>query len=66
MDSQKENANSELYLDMLSLRTFKVDPLIILYEELKRGRFGNITELDRFKDGVKSAIDEYTRFFLRI
>ena len=63
MDSQKENANSELYLDMLSLRTFKVDPLIILYEELKRGRFGNISELNRFKDGVKSAIDEYTRFY---
>ena len=62
MGSQKENADSELYLDMLSLRTFKVDPFIILYEELKRNRFRNITKLDCFKDGVSSAIEEYTRF----
>ena len=63
MESQKENADSELYLDTLSLRTFKVDPFLILFEELKRERFRNISELDRFKDGVKSAIEEYTGLF---
>ena len=35
MESHKENADSELYLDLLCLRTYKVDPFIMLYEELK-------------------------------
>ena len=63
MESQKENADSDLYLDMLSLRTFKVDPMIILYEELKRNRFRNFEELDRFKDGYNAARDEYIKLF---
>ena len=63
MESQKENADSELYLDMLSFRTFQVDPFLILFDELRCERFRNISELDRFKDGVKSAIEEYTRLF---
>ena len=63
MESQKENADSELYLDMLSFRTFKVNPFLILFDELKRERFRNISELDRFKDGVRLAIEEYTGLF---
>ena len=63
MESHKENADSDLYLDMLSLRTFKVDPMIILYEELKRNRFRNFEELDRFKDGYNAARDEYIQLF---
>ena len=46
MDSHKENADSELYLDLLCLRTYKVDPFIMLFDELKRDRFRNISELD--------------------
>ena len=30
MESQKENADCELYLDLLCLRTYKVDPFLIL------------------------------------
>ena len=63
MDSHKENANSELYLDLLCLRTYKVDPFIMLYEELKRDRFRNVTELDRFKDGYNAVRDEYIQLF---
>ena len=63
MDSFKENADSELYLDMLCLRTYKVDPFLILYEELKRDRFRNISELDRFKDGYVAAVEEYNKLF---
>ena len=63
MDSHKENAGSDLYLDMLSLRTYKVDPFLILYEELKRDRFRNISELDRFKDGFVAARNEYIELF---
>ena len=63
MDSHKENAGSELYLDLLSLRTYKVDPFLILYEELKRDRFRNISELDRFKDGFVAARNEYIELF---
>ena len=63
MDSHKENADSELYLDLLCLRTYKVDPFLILYEELKRDRFRNISELDRFKDGFVTARDEYIKLF---
>ena len=63
MDSHKENADSELYLDLLCLRTYKVDPFIMLFEDLKRNRFWNISELDRFKDGYTRAVEEYTRLF---
>ena len=63
MESHKENADSDLYLDMLSLRTFKVDPMIMLYEELKRDGFWNVEELDRFKDGYNAARDEYIQLF---
>ena len=63
MDSYKENADSELYLDLLCLRTYKVDPFLILFDELKRDRFRNITELDRFKDGYTVALDEYLQLF---
>ena len=63
MESHKENADSELYLDLLCLRTYKVDLSILLYEELKHDRFRNITELDRLKDGVKLAIKEYIKIF---
>ena len=63
MDSHKENADSDLYLDLLCLRTYKVDPLIMLYDELKRDRFWNVEELDRFKDGYTAAVKEYTRLF---
>ena len=63
MESQKENADSERYLDMLSFRTFKVDPFMILFDELKRNRFRDITELDRFKDGVTVAINEDIKLF---
>ena len=63
MDSHKENADSELYLDLLCLRTYKVDPLIMLYEELKCIRFRNISELDRFKDEYVAAVEEYTTLF---
>ena len=63
MESHKENADSDLYLDMLCLRTYKVDPFIMLYDELKRDRFRNVTELDRFKDGYNAARDEYLELF---
>ena len=63
MDSHKENAGSDLYLDMLSLRTFKVDPFLILFEELKRNRFWNVEEMDRFKDGYNAAREEYIKLF---
>ena len=63
MDSHKENADSELYLDLLCLRTYKVDPFIMLFEELKRDRFRDISELDRFKDGYNAARDEYIQLF---
>ena len=63
MDSHKENADSDLYLDMLCLRTYKVDPMIMLYDELKRDRFWNVEELDRFKDGYNAARDEYIKLF---
>ena len=63
MDSHKENADSELYLDLLCLRTYKVDPMIILYNELKRDRFWNVEEMDRFKDGYNAARDEYIKLF---
>ena len=63
MDSHKENAGSELYLDLLCLRTYKVDPFIILFEELKRDRFWNVGELDRFKDGYTRAVEEYKKLF---
>ena len=63
MDSHKENADSDLYLDLLCLRTYKVDPLIMLYEELKRDRFRNISELDRFKDGYTAAVEEHKKLF---
>ena len=63
MESHKENADSDLYLDMLSLRTIKVDPFLILFEELKRDRFRNVTELDRFKDGYIAAREEYIELF---
>ena len=63
MESHKENADSDLYLDMLSLRTFKVDPMIMLYEELKRDRFWNVEEMDRFKDGYNAAREEYINLF---
>ena len=63
MESDKENADSELYLDLLCLRTYKVDPMIMLYEELKRDRFWNVEELDRFKDGYNAAHDEYIKLF---
>ena len=63
MDSHKENADSSLYLDLPCLRTYKVDPLIMLYEELKRERFRDISELDRFKDGCTAAVDEYVKLF---
>ena len=63
MDSHKENADSELYLDLLCLRTYKVDPFFILFDELKRDRFWNVEEMDRFKDGYKAALDEYVKLF---
>ena len=63
MESHKENADSDLYLDMLSLRTVKVDPFIMLFEELKRDRFRDISELDRFKDGYNAAREEYINLF---
>ena len=63
MDSHKENADSDLYLDLLCLRTYKVDPLIMLFNELKRGRFWNVEELDRFKDGYVAAVEEYKKLF---
>ena len=63
MESHKENADSDLYLDMLSLRTIKVDPMIMLYEELKRDRFWNVEEMDRFKDGYIAARNEYIELF---
>ena len=63
MDSHKENANSDLYLDLLCLRTYKVNPFIILYDELKRDRFWNVEEMDRFKEGYNAAVEEYTRLF---
>ena len=63
MESHKENADSELYLDLLYLRTYKVDPNIMLYEELKKDRFWNVEELDRFKDGYTSAVEEYKKIF---
>ena len=63
MESHKENADSELYLDLLCLRTYKVDPNIMLYEELKRDGFRNVTELDRFKDGYTAAVEEYKILF---
>ena len=63
MESHKENADSDLYLDMLSLRTFKVDPMIMLYDELKRNRFWNVEEMDRFKDGYNAAREEYINLF---
>ena len=63
MESHKENAGSDLYLDMLSLRTIKVDPMIMLYEELKRDRFWNVEEMDRFKDGYIAARNEYIELF---
>ena len=63
MESQKENADCELYLDLLCFRTYKVDPFLILYEELKRDRFRNISELDRFKDGYRTALDEYVKLY---
>ena len=63
MDSHKENADSELYLDLLCLRTYKVDPFIMLFEELKRDRFRDISELDRFKDGYNAARNEYIQLF---
>ena len=63
MDSHKENADSDLYLDLLCLRTYKVDPFIILYDELKRDRFWNVEEMDRFKEGYNAAVEEYTRLF---
>ena len=63
MDSHKENADSELYLDLLCLRTYKVDPFLILFEELKRDRFWNVEEMDRFKDGYNAARDEYIQLF---
>ena len=63
MDSHKENADSELYLDLLCLRTYKVDPFIMLFEELKRDRFRDISELDRFKDGYNAAREEYIQLF---
>ena len=62
MDSHKENADSELYLDLLCLRMYKVDPSIMLFDELKRDRFWNISELDRFKDGY-AAVEEYKKLF---
>ena len=63
MDSHKENADSELYLDLLCLRTYKVDPLTMLFNELIRDRFWNISELDRFKDGYVAAVEEYKKLF---
>ena len=63
MDSHKENADSELYLDLLCLRTYKVDPFLILFDELKRDRFWNVEEMDRFKDGYTAALDEYVKLF---
>ena len=63
MESHKENADSELYLDLLCLRTYKVDPFIMLFDELKRDRFRDISELDRFKDGYNAARDEYIQLF---
>ena len=63
MESHKENAGSDLYLDLLCLRTYKVDPNIMLYEELKRDRFWNISELDRFKDGYVATVEEYKKLF---
>ena len=63
MNSHKENADSDLYLDLLCLRTYKVDPLIMLYEDLKRDRFWNIEELDRFKFGYEAAVKEYKKIF---
>ena len=63
MESHKENADSELYLDLLCLRTYKVDPFIMLYEELKRDRFRDVSELDRFKDGYNAAREEYIELF---
>ena len=63
MHSHKENADSELYLDLLCLRTYKVDPFLILYEELKRDRFWNVEEMDRFKDGYVAAHNEYIKLF---
>ena len=63
MESQKENADCELYLDLLCLRTYKVDPFIILFDELKRDRFRNVEEMDRFKDGYRAALDEYVKVY---
>ena len=63
MESHKENADSDLYLDLLCLRTYKVDSMIMLYEELKRDRFWNIEEMDSFKDGYTAALDEYVKLF---
>ena len=62
MESHKENADSDLYLDLLCLRTYKVDSMIMLYEELKRDRFWNVEEMDRCKDGYTAALDEYIYF----
>ena len=63
MYTHKENADSDLYLDLLCLRTYKVDPLIMLYEDLKRDNFWNISELDRFKFGYEAAVKEYKKLF---
>ena len=63
MESHKENADSELYLDLLCLRTYEVDPNIMLYEELKRDRFWNVTEVDRFKDGYTRAVEQFKKIF---
>ena len=63
MNSHKENADSDLYLDLLCLRTYKVDPNIMLYEELKRDGFWNVEELDRFKFGYEAAVEEYKKLF---
>ena len=63
MDSHKENADSDLYLDLLCLRTYKVDPFLILFDELKRDRFWNVEEMDRFKDGYTRAVEEYKKLF---
>ena len=63
MDSHKENADSDLYLDLLCLRTYKVDPFLILYDELKRDRFWNVEEMDRFKEGYTRAVEDYKKLF---
>ena len=56
MESQKENADCELYLDLLCLRTYKVDPFLILFEELKRDRFRNVEEMDVSKMGIEQPL----------